>query len=441
MKKAVAHLEKFLEKHDDYTKGKVVLATVYGDVHDIGKNLVNTILTNNGYTVFDLGKQVPISRIIDKAKEVNADAIGLSALLVSTSKQMGVCVHELHKQGLSYPVIVGGAAINRDFGRRITYLDEDKLYSPGVFYAKDAFEGLSIIDQLTDTEKRPAFIEKIQTEALQVKRGSATAPASSPVPVRSSVRLDVPIPVPPFLGAKELQDIPMKTVFRYIDTRSLFRMSWGGKTQHEADWDRVLREEFQPRFLQMKTDTLKKNYMQPRVVYGYFHCNADGNDLIIYHPDEPKKEIVRFSFPRQPDKDLLCLSDYYAPIDSGKIDVVAFQIVTVGSHVLDLIAAMNEKGDYSNSYYLHGFAVEAAEALAEYTHRHIKKQLGLKINQGRRYSWGYPACPDVADHEKVFRLLPAESIGITLTSAGQLVPEASTAAIVAHHPDAKYYFI
>jgi 5-methyltetrahydrofolate--homocysteine methyltransferase len=218
-------------------------------------------------------------------------------------------------------------------------------------------------------------------------------------------------------------------------------MSWGGKTQHEANWDRVLREEFQPRFLQMKTDSLRNHFMQPRVVYGFFHCNSDGNDLIIYHPDEPKKEIVRFTFPRQPDKDLLCLSDYFAPVDSGKLDVAVFQIVTVGSHVLDLIAEMNEKGDYSNAYYLHGFAVESAEALAEYSHRHIKKQLGIRINQGRRYSWGYPACPDVADHQKVFRLLPAESIGITLTSAGQLVPEASTAAIVVHHPDAKYYFI
>jgi 5-methyltetrahydrofolate--homocysteine methyltransferase len=441
MKKAVAHLEKFLEKQDTYTKGKVVLATVYGDVHDIGKNLVNTILSNNGYTVFDLGKQVPISRIIDKANEVQADAIGLSALLVSTSKQMGVCVHELHKLGLTYPVIVGGAAINRDFGRRITYVDDEVLYSPGVFYAKDAFEGLSIVDQLTDADKRPSLVEKIRTEALQLRRGTVATQAPSPIPIRSSVRTDVPIPTAPFLGAKELQDIPMKTVFRYIDTRSLFRMSWGGKTQHEADWDRVLREEFQPRFIKMKAEALKNKYMEPRVVYGFFQCNADGNDLIIYHPNEERKEIVRFNFPRQPDKDLLCLSDYFASLESGKTDVTAFQIVTVGSHVLDLIAEMNEKGDYSNAYYLHGFAVEAAEALAEYAHRHIKKQLAIKINQGRRYSWGYPACPDVADHQKVFQLLPAEKIGITLTSAGQLVPEASTAAIVVHHPDAKYYFI
>ncbi len=233
----------------------------------------------------------------------------------------------------------------------------------------------------------------------------------------------------------------MKTVFRYIDTRSLFRMSWGGKTQHDADWDRVLREEFQPRFLEMKAQSLREHYLQPKVLYGYFHCNASGNDLIVYHPQEEKKELVRFNFPRQPDKDLLCLSDYFAPVESGRIDVAAFQIVTVGSQVLDLIAQMNEKGNYSDAYYLHGFAVEAAEALAEYAHRHIKKQLGLKINQGRRYSWGYPACPEVSEHQKVFTLLPAEKIGMTLTSAGQLVPEASTAAIVVHHPEAKYYFI
>ena len=210
---------------------------------------------------------------------------------------------------------------------------------------------------------------------------------------------------------------------------------------HDADWDRVLREEFQPRFLEMKAQSMRENYMQPRVVYGYFHCNASGNDLIVYHPQEEKKELARFNFPRQPDKDLLCLSDYFAPVESGRIDVAAFQIVTVGSHVLDLIARMNEQGNYSDAYYLHGFAVEAAEALAEYAHRHIKKQLGLKINEGRRYSWGYPACPDVSEHQKVFKLLPAEKIGMTLTSAGQLVPEASTAAIVVHHPEAKYYFI
>jgi 5-methyltetrahydrofolate--homocysteine methyltransferase len=442
MKKAVAHLEQFLEKHDSYTKGKVVLATVYGDVHDIGKNLVNTILSNNGYTVFDLGKQVPLTRILDKAKEVNADAIGLSALLVSTSKQMGICVHELHKMGLHYPLIIGGAAINRDFGRRIMFVDEEQLYDPGVFYAKDAFEGLAIMDQLIDTGKRNPFLERIRTEAHLVhKRKDEKIPSEAPSTVRSAVRSDVPIPRAPFLGVKELHDIPLKTVFRYIDTRSLFRMSWGGKTQHDADWDRIMREEFQPRFQEVKLEALKQHYMQPRVLYAYFNCNSSGNDLIIYHPKEEKKEVSRFIFPRQVDKELLCLSDYYAPIESGKVDVVAFQIVTVGSRILDLIAKWNENGDVTRAYYYHGFAVEVAEALAEYAHRHIRKELKLKINQGKRYSWGYPACPDLSDHQKVFRLLPGEQIGLSLTSAFQLVPEASTAAIVAHHPDAKYFFM
>jgi 5-methyltetrahydrofolate--homocysteine methyltransferase len=441
MKKAVAHLEKFLEKNDAYTKGKVVLATVYGDVHDIGKNLVNTILSNNGYTVFDLGKQVPISRIVDKAKEVQADAIGLSALLVSTSKQMGICVHELEKQGLQFPVIVGGAAINRDFGRRIMYVSEDSLYRPGVYYAKDAFEGLSIVDQLTDEAKRAPLLERIHQEALLVKKqesreGSTPAPA-----VRSAVKTGIPIPEPPFLGARELTPIPLQTVFRYIDTRSLFRMSWGGKTQHDADWDRVLRQEFQPRFLEMKNQALRENYLEPRVIYGYFHCASSGNDLIVYEPDHEGKELVRFSFPRQADKDLLCLADYFSPVESGIKDVAAFQLVTVGSRVMDLIASLHEKGDFTQSYYLHGFAVETAEALAEYTHRHIKKMLKLKINQGKRYSWGYPACPDISEHQKVFKLLPGDLIGVSLTAAFQLVPEASTAAIVIHHPDAKYYFI
>jgi 5-methyltetrahydrofolate--homocysteine methyltransferase len=442
MKKAVAHLEKFLEKHDSYTKGKVVIATVYGDVHDIGKNLVNTILSNNGYTVFDLGKQVPLTRILDKAKEVNADAIGLSALLVSTSKQMGICVHELHKQGLNYPLIIGGAAINRDFGRRITFVAEDQLYDPGVFYAKDAFEGLSIMDQITDPAKRQPFLDKIREEAHLVhKRKDEKVTDEAPSTVRSAVRIEVPIPRAPFLGTKELLDIPLKTVFRYIDTRSLFRMSWGGKTQHDADWDKILREEFQPRFQEVKAESLNLNYLQPKILYGYFSCNSSGNDLIVYHPNEKNKEIVRFTYPRQVDKELLCLSDYYAPIESGKADVVAFQIVTVGSHILDLIAGWNEKGDVTKAYYYHGFAVEVAEALAEYAHRHIKKELKLKMNQGKRYSWGYPACPDLSDHAKLFQILPGEQIGISLTTAFQLVPEASTAAIVAHHPDAKYFFM
>lgn len=439
MKKAVAHLEKFLEKSGSYAKGKVVLATVYGDVHDIGKNLVNTILSNNGYSVYDLGKQVPVSRIIDKAKEVGANAIGLSALLVSTSKQMGACVQELDKQGLPYPVIIGGAAINRDFGRRNMILGEGagKVYEPGVFYAKDAFEGLEIMDRLIDPEKRTAFVSRIREEAVNAKRVVQPPPAP-PAGVRSTVRRDVPIPKPPFLGVRELQDIPLPTVFRYIDTRSLFRLSWGGKTQHDENWDRVVKKEYQPRFQQLKKEVISEGYVQAQALYGYFQCNSSGNDLIVYQPDS-RNEVQRFTFPRQPDKELLCLPDYFASADSGKQDVVAFQIVTVGSRVLDLIAKWNEEGEVTRAYYMHGLAVELAEALAEYTHRHIKRELRLKINQGRRYSWGYPACPDVSDHARVFQLLPADRIGISLTSAFQLVPEASTAAIVAHHPEAKYF--
>ena len=373
---------------------------------------------------------------------MNADAIGLSALLVSTSKQMGICIHELHKQGLHIPVIIGGAAINRDFGRRIMFVGENELYDPGVFYSKDAFEGLSVMDQLIDKSKRDPFLERIRSEAHQVRKKKDEKPdAEAPSTVRSAVRVDVPIPRAPFLGTREIHDVPLKTVFRYIDTRSLFRMSWGGKTQHDADWDRILRDEFQPRFQEVKSEALLKQYLQPKVLYGYFQCNSLGNDLVIYHPEEAKKEIARFTFPRQVDKELLCLSDYYSPMETGKPDVVAFQIVTVGPRILDLIAEWNDKGDVTKAYYFHGFAVEVAEALAEYSHRHIRKELKLKINQGKRYSWGYPACPDLSDHQKVFQLLPAEKIGLTLTSAFQLVPEASTAAIVAHHPDAKYYFM
>ncbi len=445
MKKSVAHLEQFLERKEGYTKGKVVLATVYGDVHDIGKNLVNTILSNNGYTVFDLGKQVPLNTIIDKAVEVEADAIGLSALLVSTSKQMPLCVQELHKRGLSYPVVVGGAAINKAYGQRILFVGEgqDEPYAPGVFYAKDAFEGLDLVDTLTASpERRAALVEQTvqqAREALARPRPVAPAPAG-PLPATSNVDRTVAPPEPPFWGTRVLEHIDLEKVFRFLALRSLFRLQWGAKSVKGDDWVRLLQDDFMPRLRAMQREALATGWLQPRATYGYYPAAAEGNDVLVFDPADPSRVLQRFHFPRQPAEERLCIADYFLPVDGERRDVVAFQAVTMGARATQLVDELQAAGEYSDAYYLHGLGVETAEALAEYMHRHINKELRIPRTRGKRYSWGYPACPDLEDHAKVFALLPqAREIGLALTEAYQLVPEQSTVAIVAHHPQAKYF--
>jgi 5-methyltetrahydrofolate--homocysteine methyltransferase len=444
MKRAVAHLEQFLERREGTSKGTVVLATVFGDVHDIGKNLVNTILTNNGYTVHDLGKQVPLNTIIDRAAEVNATAIGLSALLVSTSKQMPLAVKELHHRGLEFPILIGGAAINRAYGRRIIYVDDETRYAPGVFYCKDAFEGLETMDRLVDPDKAVPYLKQIHLEAEEEKSGVSAKPVRT-TPARivpKNVREDAPIPTPPFWGTRTLTDVPLSEVFKHLAQRSLFRLSWGGKGVHGEDWTRLLRDDFLPRLRRMQREAAQVGYMHPRAVYGYFPANSDGDDVVIYDPADHSREINRFAFTRQPAEERLSIADYFRPVESGVKDVVALQLVTVGADATERIDRLQAQGDYSESYYTHGLSVETAEALAEYTHALIRAELGLERNQGKRYSWGYPACPNIEDHDKVMRLLRApEAIGVNVTSAYQLVPEQSTAAIVAHHPDAKYFSV
>ncbi|GAC1427343.1 MAG: methionine synthase [Ktedonobacteraceae bacterium] len=460
MKRAVAHLEGYLEKVEGYTKGKVVLATVFGDVHDIGKNLVNTILSNNGFTVYDLGKQVPLNTIIDKAIEVHADAIGLSALLVSTSKQMPLCVKELHKRGLNFPIIVGGAAINRSYGRRILFVDEQTpdttpvTYDPGVFYAKDAFEGLEIVDKLTNPSvDRIAFVQHNKDEALHerkkkamktdegqpAERADAETPSANIMPTST-------LPTPPFWGPRVLERIGLEDVAKCMDLNTLYRLHWGGKA-HGAEFNRLVDEDFRPRLERMMREARQQRYLQPRVVYGYFPCQSQGNELIIYDYQElqrhgTRKEVTRFRFPRQEERDRLCLADYFASVKSDKLDVVALQVVTMGEPASAAIDTLQQAGNYSEAYFVHGLAVEMAEGLAEYTNRIIRHELALDDTRGRRYSWGYPAIPDLADHEKVFHLLPVKSsIGVELTEAYQLVPEQSTAAIVVHHQQASYFAV
>jgi 5-methyltetrahydrofolate--homocysteine methyltransferase len=441
MKRAVGHLEGYLDKLDGASKGRIVLATVYGDVHDIGKNLVNTILANNGYTVYDLGKQVPINTIIEKAIEVDADAIGLSALLVSTSKQMPLCVQELHRRGLGFPVVIGGAAINRAFGRRASLVAPEQPYDAGVFYCRDAFEGLETVDRLTgDPAARLSFVEQIHREAL-AEAGRPVAVAANPgrrIP-RSAVRTDVDLPTPPFWGARTLLDVPLERVFRYLDLKTLFRLHWGGKV-HGDEFDRLVEQEFRPRLERMKAQAIAEGWLMPRVVYGYFPAHAEDETLVIADAGAPGVEVGRMTFPRQPDRERLCLADYFRPRASGERDVVALQVVTVGERADELVAAAQQAGEYAEAYFLHGLAVQSAEALAEVAHRHILRELGLPTTRGKRYSWGYPACPDLDQHALVWRLLPVEdAIGVSLTESYQLVPEQSTAALVVHHPEAKYY--
>jgi 5-methyltetrahydrofolate--homocysteine methyltransferase len=443
MKKAVAHLEQFLEKKEGVTKGKVVLATVFGDVHDIGKNLVNTILTNNGYTVYDLGKQVPMNTILEKAVEVRADAVGLSALLVSTSKQMPVCVREQEARGLRFPVIVGGAAINRDFGRRTALVDGERFFEPGLFYAKDAFEGLEIMDTLTgDLSRREAFVERIRSEAMANVARTAMKTAGAGASAVSAVRLiPADVPVPPAFGVRMVDTIDLRELWQCFDLRSLFRLSWGASNTKGDAYDALLREEFEPRLRRFQGEVERGAILHPRAVYGYFRAAAEDNDVVLFGAEDPPKEVARFTFARQAGGDHLCLADYVRErTQQAPTDVVALQIVTVGDEATRRIEALQANGDYSDAYFLHGFSVQSAEALAEYTHRRIRGELGIARDRGKRYSWGYGACPDLSQHETVFRLLDATNrIGVSLTAGYQIIPEQSTAAIVLHHPKAAYF--
>ena len=441
MKKAVAHLEQFLEKTEGTAKGKVVLATVFGDVHDIGKNLVHTILQNNGYTVVDLGKQVPMNTILEAAVKENADAIGLSALLVSTSKQMPICVQEQDARGLQFPVLVGGAAINRDFGRRISMLDDARFFEPGVFYAKDAFEGLQIMEQLAQPNSRERLVTRIKNEALALRAAKAPAAQTATLQYSGVKSEQAPVPQPPFFGTRTVGEIDWNRLWNSFDLRSLYRLSWGAANTKGEAFEKLVREDFEPRLQRYRAMALEGGFLEPRFVYGYFRAAADGNDVIVYDANDTKSEIARFTFARQAGGEHLSLADYLRfPQGAGASDLIALQVVTVGTAAAKKIEALHQAGEYSESYFLHGFSVQSAEALAEYAHRTIRDELGLPGDRGKRYSWGYGACPELSQHETAFRLLDAQSaIGVSLTEAFQIVPEQSTAAIVMHHPKATYF--
>jgi 5-methyltetrahydrofolate--homocysteine methyltransferase len=449
MKRAVAQLEKYLDKIEGYTKGTVVLATVFGDVHDIGKSLVNTILTNNGYTVVDLGKQVPIQTILDAAVEHEATAIGLSALLVSTSKQMPACIQELHAKGLRYPVLIGGAAINRAFSYRALFpggKESEEMYGPGVFYCKDAFEGLAVMDQLIDSEAHGALVEKLRSGARAFREKGAEPEEEldlSDSSVRSAARTDAPIPTPPFWGVREIP-VDLEEVYRHIDTHVLFKLHWGGRGVKGEAWQTLLSEDFRPRLERMWRE---QDYLHPRALLGFFPCYSLGNDIIVLDPEDRETELTRFVCPRQPKGERICLADFFRPGDKGgpptqapaELDVIAVQAVTVGSEVTELMARLEADGEFAEQLFVHGLGVQTAEALAEWLHYEARLMLDIPLAQGRRYSWGYPAVPEQSEHLKVEQLLHLEQIGMTITDGFAPNPEQSTLALIAHHPQAIYF--
>ncbi|WP_268541646.1 dihydropteroate synthase [Candidatus Nitrosotenuis cloacae] len=427
MKAAVAELEKYLLKEEGTSKGKLVLGTVYGDVHDIGKNLVKTIFENNGYTVYDLGKQVPLQKFVEKINETRPDAIGLSALLVSTSKQMQHFVEFARENKMQIPVLCGGAAINSNYINRVA--KEGGIYESGVFYCKTMFDGLKTMDALVSDQKTQFVSEwrkkmEVWKEPKTASKNdnlkhSGIEPVSPPI----APLLDTPIRIEP-------KDIDLNEVWKYLSKKSLFVLSWGirgqGANHADVDGEKLLQE--------WTKRVLEDNLFEPRIVYGYYTChnNDKGTGLTV----DSKKGQVTFDFPRSSQSKHLCLTDYF-----GENDIVAFQAVTVGDRVQELIDRWNKEDRYTDAYYLHGLAVETAEALAEMANERIRKELGLDGKRGLRYSWGYPSCPDVSQHHLVWKILEPEKSGMTLTEAGQIIPEQSTAAIVVHHPKAEYFVL
>jgi 5-methyltetrahydrofolate--homocysteine methyltransferase len=358
---------------------------------------------------------------------------------------MPLIVNELHRRGLEFPVLVGGAAINRRFGRRILFTEGGDVYEPGVFYCKDAFEGLETMDQLIVPVKREELLERVRREGDLEMGRTSQVPEHRKTAARSRVQPE-PVRHPLKWGQRVVKDMPLEIVLKHLSLNELYRLSWGAKNAHGEEWER-LKAEFDERLEKMTKEALRSKWLKPQAVYGYFPCQSDGDDLIIYHPDTVNSaspdELTRFNFPRQPYDDHLALSDYFAPLESGKLDVVAFQVVTVGQEATRRFDKLQADHDYTEAYFTHGLAVQAAEATADYLHHHIRRELGIAENQGKRYSWGYPAIPELEDHKKVFELLSAveSELGMTLSVAYQLIPEQSTAAIIVHHKDAKYYSV
>jgi len=456
MKAAVAHLEPHMDKADAGGRGRVVLATVKGDVHDIGKNLVDIILTNNGYEVHNLGIKVPIAEIIAKADDVQADALGMSGLLVKSTLIMRENLEELNRLGRSsFPVLLGGAALTRTFVEK----DLRDVYDGKVFYGKDAFEGLRVLDRIMEIKRSgvddPTFGTERSGRVLPPRRSEQMAaidPAS--LPARSpEVAMDNEIFPPPFLGSRVAKGISLDDVASYLNETALFRNQWGYRPtdgETDADFKERLRAELRARLDEAKAG----GFLVPSVAWGYFAVNSDGNDLIVYEDDRRTTEATRFSFPRQKKEPYLCIADFFRPVDSGEKDYAAFHLVTMGPAASRRTAELFAANRYLDYVSLHGLSVEMAEALAELWHRRIREEWGYAAedaptltglfrqqHRGGRYSFGYPACPDLEDNAKVVELLEGGRIGVTVSEGFQLHPEQTTLAIVCHHPKAKYFVV
>jgi len=454
MKTAVAYLEPHMEKTDDEGKGTIVLATVRGDVHDIGKNLVDIILSNNGYTVINLGIKQPVSAILEAAQEHRADVIGMSGLLVKSTVIMKENLQELNQRGLAadFPVILGGAALTR------AYVEQDlhEIYQGEVRYARDAFEGLRLMDALIGVKRGVPGASLPELKQRRVR--AATGPAvveerPEQGAARSDVATDNPVPAPPFWGTRVIKGIPLKEYASWLDEGALFKGQWGLKEARTGDgpsYQELVESEGRPRLRGLLDRLQTDNLLEAAVVYGYFPCVSKDDDLILL--DEQGNETTRFTFPRQRRGRRLCLADFFRPEESGQTDVVGLQVVTVGSKIGEQTARLFEANSYRDYLELHGLSVQLAEALAEYWHARVRSELGfagedpsdvedmfaLKY-RGARFSLGYGACPDLEDRAKIADLLKPERIGVHLSEEFQLHPEQSTDAIVIHHPEAKYF--
>ena len=455
MKTAVAYLEPFMERAEgeSSSKGKLVLATVKGDVHDIGKNLVDIICTNNGYEVVNIGIKIGIQEMIDKVKEVNADALGMSGLLVKSTIIMRENLEELNTQGLSeIPVLLGGAALTR------SYVEQDlrKVYNGRVFYGRDAFEGLSTLDKLMEIKKTGVddvdFGRKIGERQIprreKVDVDPATIPARSP-----EVEVDNTVFVPPFLGTKVVKGIGLDEIAEYINETALFRNQWQYRP-NDGETDADFKDRIRPLLREQLAAAKAGGYLVPQLVYGYFAVNGDGNDLVVWTDATRSQELTRFAYPRQKEAPYMCIADFFRPIDSGEVDYASFHIVTMGQLVSDKAAELFAENKYNDYMVIHGIGVEMAEALAEYWHHRIRTEWGFveedgpsvaglfrQQYRGGRYSWGYPACPDLEDNARVAEILQAGRIGIDVSeeTGWQYQPEQTTSALICHHPKAKYF--
>jgi len=480
MKAAVAYLEPFMEKADsgNNAKGTFLIATVKGDVHDIGKNLVDIILSNNGYKVINLGIKQPVDNIIDAYEQHKADCIAMSGLLVKSTAFMKDNLATFNERGITVPVILGGAALTPKF----VYGDCQDTYKGKVIYGKDAFSDLHFMDKLMpakaagEWDDLKGFLSEVEETSTNGHKESVAEVKEAEVSVEPAVidtrrsedvTVDIERPTPPFWGTKILQpgDIPLEEVFGYLDLQALIAGQWQFRKpqgQSREEYEQFLQEKVYPILAEWKGRVVEENLLHPQVVYGYFPCQAEGNSLYIYNPDTPpnpplvsgeeQKIVATFDFPRQRSGRRLCIADFYAPKESGVVDVFPMQAVTVGEIATEYAKSLFDSNQYTDYLYFHGLAVQMAEALAEWNHARIRRELGFASEEpdnirdvlaqryrGSRYSFGYPACPNMQDQYKQLELLGSDRINLRMDESEQLYPEQSTTAIVAYHPVARYF--